>query len=224
MEGKLKRLPAAAEFLIVILLAFGWFIFISLHRYFSGHWGVQTSDSGKLGLVVDELVLLALAGTFLWARGWSLERIGLKITWRDTAIGVGMGLGLYLFIYVLRYALWYAAPPLRWVLHVPHADAPRMSLWVIVAVLAVNSVYEEVFASGYVLTFLKERFGSVLAVNAGLFLRLLYHLYQGVGAIVHVVPIGLVFGIWYVRTRRLWPLIVAHGCINAVGYLRFISW
>lgn len=224
MESKFKRLPAGAEFAIVVVLVFGWFIFSSLHSYFLGHWVVRTSNAGKLHLIAFELVVMAVAGAFLYARGWTLERIGLRITLKDTAIGVGMGVGLFLFIHGVWYAASTVAPTLTRAAHSVRADASQMSLGVIIAVLVVNSVYEEVFASGYVVTFLKDRFGATLAVNASVFIRLLYHLYQGVGAVLSIVPIGLVFAIWYVRTRRLWPLIVAHACLNVPVYLRFIHW
>ena len=55
------------------------------------------------------------------------------------------------------------------------------------------------------------------AVNISAAIRLSYHLYQGVAGVLAVVPTGLLFGIWFVRTRQLWPLIVAHAVIDFVG-------
>ena len=45
-------------------------------------------------------------------------------------------------------------------------------------------------------------------------LRGAYHLYQGFGAGLGNVAMGLVFGYGWRRTGRLWPLIVAHGIID----------
>jgi membrane protease YdiL (CAAX protease family) len=55
------------------------------------------------------------------------------------------------------------------------------------------------------------------AVNISAAIRLSYHLYQGVAGVLALVPTGLVFAIWFVRTRQLWPLIVAHAVIDFVG-------
>ena len=56
------------------------------------------------------------------------------------------------------------------------------------------------------------------AVNISAAIRLSYHLYQGVAGVLALVPIGLLFGIWFARTRRLWPLIVAHAILDFVGF------
>ena len=57
-----------------------------------------------------------------------------------------------------------------------------------------------------------------------------YHLYQGIGAFFGNAVLGIIFGWWFQRTRRVWPLILAHFLIDAVSfigvvYLRsHISW
>jgi membrane protease YdiL (CAAX protease family) len=55
------------------------------------------------------------------------------------------------------------------------------------------------------------------AVNISAAIRLSYHLYQGAAGVLSIVPIGLLFGYWFVRTRQLWPLIVAHAILDLVG-------
>lgn len=55
------------------------------------------------------------------------------------------------------------------------------------------------------------------AVAISIAIRLSYHLYQGIQGVLTVLPIGLLFGIWFARTRQLWPLIVAHAIIDFVG-------
>ena len=39
------------------------------------------------------------------------------------------------------------------------------------------------------------------AVNISAAIRLSYHLYQGVAGVLSVVPMGLLFAIWFARTR-----------------------
>jgi membrane protease YdiL (CAAX protease family) len=47
--------------------------------------------------------------------------------------------------------------------------------------------------------------------------RLLYHLYQGPIGILMAVPMGLLYGYVYSRTRQLWPLVVAHVLLDLIG-------
>jgi CAAX protease family protein len=55
------------------------------------------------------------------------------------------------------------------------------------------------------------------AVNISAAIRLSYHFYQGVAGVLAVVPLGLLFGFWFARTRQLWPLIVAHAILDFAG-------
>jgi hypothetical protein len=56
-------------------------------------------------------------------------------------------------------------------------------------------------------------------VNASIALRMSFHLYQGPGRIPRFAILGLVFTFFYIRTGRLWPLIVAHALLEAVALL-----
>ena len=57
-----------------------------------------------------------------------------------------------------------------------------------------------------------------------------YHLYQGIGGFFGNLVMGLIFGWWFQRTRRVLPLMIAHFAIDAISfigvvYLRsHISW
>jgi membrane protease YdiL (CAAX protease family) len=50
-------------------------------------------------------------------------------------------------------------------------------------------------------------------------IRLLYHLYQGTIGVITVVPMGLLYGYLFVRTKQLWPLVLAHILLDIVGLL-----
>ena len=63
---------------------------------------------------------------------------------------------------------------------------------------------------GYVIGALRRRYGIIVAINFSAALRVALHLDQGAFAILWVGLIGLLCAYLYVRTRRLWPLVVAH--------------
>ena len=86
-----------------------------------------------------------------------------------------------------------------------------------------NGWAEEVIVVGYLLTRLRQ-----LGVSPGQgarvvssLLRGAYHLYQGFGAGLGNLAMGLVFGYTWRRTGRLWPLIVAHGIIDSVAFVGY---
>jgi membrane protease YdiL (CAAX protease family) len=60
------------------------------------------------------------------------------------------------------------------------------------------------------------------ALGAGAVLRGSYHLYQGYGGFIGNAIMGVLFGWWFQRTRRVVPLIVAHSVIDAVSFIGYI--
>ncbi len=86
-----------------------------------------------------------------------------------------------------------------------------------------DGVLEEVVAVGYLTTRLRELGWPVLwTVSASALLRGSYHLYQGFGGFLGNLVMGVVFAVFFVRVRRVGPLIVAHALLDSfafVGYL-----
>ena len=52
-------------------------------------------------------------------------------------------------------------------------------------------------------------------------LRGAYHTYQGVGPGLANLVMGLVFGTWYLRTRRAMPLVIAHTLLDVVAFVGY---
>ncbi len=104
---------------------------------------------------------------------------------------------------------------------------PPIGHWWTVPVLLLRAieagVVEEVVAVAYLVTRLQQlRATPAAAVGASALLRGAYHLYQGLGGFVGNLAMGLLFGALFVRTRRAWPLVVAHVLLDVgagVGYL-----
>jgi membrane protease YdiL (CAAX protease family) len=82
---------------------------------------------------------------------------------------------------------------------------------------------EEVIVAAYVLTRLRQMgWTNSRALAAASVLRGSYHLYQGYGGFIGNAVMGLIFGWWFQRTRRVWPLIVAHFLIDAVSFVGYV--
>jgi membrane protease YdiL (CAAX protease family) len=105
---------------------------------------------------------------------------------------------------------------------------PPLGHWWTGPVLVLDAVQagllEEVIAA-YLITRLRQLGVTELAaVGAGALLRGGYHLYQGWGGFLGNLAMGILFGVVFVRTRRAWPLVIAHVLLDVgagVGYLAF---
>lgn len=105
--------------------------------------------------------------------------------------------------------------------------APDTSYWWTVPVLILaalqNALLEEVIVVGYLMTRLKQlRWGPVAIVVASAGLRASYHLYQGVGPGIGNFLMGLIFGYWFLRTKRVLPLVIAHTVIDVVAFVGYL--
>ncbi|OBF90438.1 CAAX protease [Mycobacterium sp. 852002-51152_SCH6134967] len=164
----------------------------------------------------------ALAVYLLWRSGIALKSIGLgRPRWRADLLG---GLGLAALIGLPGLALYQVARLLG--MNADVEPAELYDTWWRIPVLLLtalaNGWAEEVIVVGYLITRLRQlRVSPAAAVVVTSVLRGLYHLYQGFGAGLGNLAMGLVFGYVYLRTGRLWPLIVAHALIDAVAFVGY---
>ena len=163
------------------------------------------------------LMPVALAVWLLHGRPIGL---GVRRPGRDLAVGAGLaaaigvpGLGFY----VLGRQLGITADV------VASALAPH---WWTVPVLLLsalkNGLLEEVVIVGYLMERLRDlgwKPWAVVVTSA--VLRGTYHLYQGVGPFFGNLVMGLLFGWFYHRTRRVMPLVVAHTLLDVVAFLGY---
>ena len=102
---------------------------------------------------------------------------------------------------------------------------------VLVLSAAMNATLEEVVVVGYLITRLRQLGRTVpWAIGLAALLRGSYHLYQGFGAFIGNALMGVVFGWFFLRTKRVMPLIVAHTILDTVSFVGYavlaghVSW
>jgi membrane protease YdiL (CAAX protease family) len=224
MRNLLQKLPFPVEFAVIVAGAFGYSV-VS-HALAMAHLqgvGSAPTEFGAWRVVAMQSVTLLLLGAFLWSREWKPSRIGLDTDWRDGLWGLGLSGASFVAVMAVATLIGVLLPTA-----VPQGPAveiqPTLSPYVVCALVLVGAFYEEFFAAGYVVSALKEKGHPDLAINVGVAIRVLVHLFQGVAGVVLMVPIGLIFGTYYVKTGRLWPLILAHTLLNAWRYAAYIHW
>jgi len=215
----IRSLPFALEFAAVMALALGLFVFSSIWVVFHPSSHTHHSIATLIRLVFYELGVFAVLLPLLRLRGWTFAKIGLRPTLRDT----GIGIALFAAAYCAWAGIWFATVVLSPSTAMNILAAPvmveRVPLALTIAVSLVNSLFEEIWVSGYLMTALKRSDNPWFAIHASVAVRLVYHLYQGTQAVLSIIPIGLIFGIWYARTGRLWPLVVAHALMDLFALL-----
>jgi membrane protease YdiL (CAAX protease family) len=185
----------------------------------------QVSFPTQLANVVFGLAPVWLVVYLVRRNGEGLDAIGLG--GQGLAQDLGRGLVLFAFAGVAGIGIYLGAVALgvnRFVVPVP----PLGHWWtvpVLVMVALESALVEEVIVVGYLTTRLQQLgLTAAAAVGASALLRGTYHLYQGWGGFAGNVALGLFFGAVFVRTRRTWPLVIAHFLLDVgagVGYLLF---
>ena len=157
-------------------------------------------------------------GIYLLLRDGAWQRYVARFRRSDWLFGAG-GATLVGLSGLALYAL---AVQMSWTQIVSPAGigARPWALALLVLAAIANAVAEEVV----VVAWLTTRLGQLGApqwvqVVVASVLRGSYHLYQGPSAGVGNVAMGLLFTTFFVRTRRLWPLVIAHALIDTVAFV-----
>lgn len=180
-------------------------------------------DLGLNAAFVAQLIAWGGLGLYLlWRSGFRPAAIGLgRFSWRAD---LGGGVGLAALIGLPGLGLYVAARMLG--LNASVIPSSLSDTWwripMLVAAAFANGWAEEVIVVGYLITRLRQLdVPARAAVVYSSLLRGAYHLYQGFGAGLGNLAMGLVFGYVWQRSGRLWPLVVAHGLIDSVAFVGY---
>ena len=102
---------------------------------------------------------------------------------------------------------------------------------VLILSAAENAVLEEEVMIGFLFTRLRQLGWNVIAIiSFSAIIRGSYHLYQGIGGFIGNLIMGVIFGLIYLRWRRVSPLIVAHTLLDVAAFVGYaliaphVSW
>lgn len=180
-------------------------------------------DLGLNMALAAQLVAWGGLGVYLlWRSGIGPSRIGLsRFRWGPDLLG---GVGLAALIGIPGLGLYLVSR--RWGIDAMVVPSSLGDTWwrvpMLVATAFADGWGEEVIVVGYLLT----RLGQLglrpgVALGCSSVLRGCYHLYQGFGAGLGNLALGVGFGYVWRRTGRLWPLVIAHGLIDTVAFVGY---
>lgn len=169
------------------------------------------------------LAPVALVCFLLW-RTTRPHLAGLGLDFRQPGRDALRGVALALVIGIPGLGLYVAGRALGVTVNVVPTALDQY--WWTVPILLLSAlragVTEEIIVVGYLFARLRDLgWGRWTIILSTALLRGTYHLYQGFGALVGNIAMGVLFGWLYTRWGRVLPLVIAHFVINAaifVGY------
>lgn len=217
MTASARRIDTTpVEALVVTGVCFGWAIWASLSTVLAGYPDMGGfTDGSAWGIVVTELLCAAIALVVLYMRRYDVATLVPEVTMRDTLLGI-------VLMVVANWAGWLVLEPFL----AGHGEQPieRMAQATTISAPAVlimsfvNGTFEEVFLLGFLQRGLQAH-GLSIALGVTLLVRVLYHLYQGPLGALSILAFGLVQGLWYARSKRLWSPVFAHIMCDIVAFL-----
>ena len=193
---------------------------------------------GELYLLGGPLVNLGLVVTIaiFWVvskiRGstWSDFGLARPKSWgRTILMGIGVTVGIIVSFALLMPLITLAFP-------IPQADNSRFDILQgnlpnlilnVVAAWFTAAFLEELLWRGYLMNRLvdlqgkKTKLAWVIALVGSAIIFGLGHTYQGLGGVIRITAVGLLFGAAFLTVRRnLWPVIIAHALLNTIDFVQ----
>jgi membrane protease YdiL (CAAX protease family) len=162
----------------------------------------------------------------LWKRGSDLRALGKPMEGMDIARGIVIWAVVYATAAVAAVAYSMIYRHIRD--HSPNGSDVVAILGsrfhvLLILFLFLNPWFEELIVRGFLMTELTQLTNARVAVLASTLVQASYHVYQGTSGLVQLVPIFLLLSIYYARTRRLFPVIVAHTLLDYMPVLWYVS-
>jgi len=214
---------------LVWCVAFSSAIFMSTQVALSGSYRMPLSSSLYLSnAIFVEVLGLALLGYVLYRQGRSFREIGMAFRLRDLVdsfiLLVLIWLGRNAFCYLLYYGYYHFTGEVLDLSFKTPATVSLHHLGLTLLLLCINPFFEELIVRGYTISeILRLGRSPFFAVMISVLLQTSYHLYYGLVVSLTLVPVFLVFSIYFLRTKRIFPVILAHGYLDLLG-VAFIAY
>lgn len=217
----LSNVNVLLEAVLVLSLGFGLFIYSSSQTAFFTNSKVATTQSYNsfdfIFIAVYELIVLIIISYFLKYRHWTLKDFNLDFTPIMFGVGLllafirissGIGLG-----HIIESLNLFNPNTLR-----DSNISLQSNFFSIAIIVIVNSFFEEFLLIGYLFKRF-EKYHVALVILISSIVRASFHTYQGWQNVLGILIMALIFGFYYTRQKKLWPIIIAHAIGNIFYFL-----
>jgi membrane protease YdiL (CAAX protease family) len=219
----IRNLSPKVELVIVLILGFGLFIYSSTLSFFivnsnySKTWTYKLTNEAYFSIVIYETLALFVILYILKARDWKLADFNLDFTIRMIWVGFLLIIVRNVISNILIKAFEFSN--ILDQTTTKHVQYGLESNWISISlIIIINSFYEEFLFIGYFFKRL-EKWHPAIVIGLSMIIRLSCHTYQGWMSLFSIVPTGIIFGYYYIKYKKLWPLIFAHGFWNLMAFM-----
>jgi membrane protease YdiL (CAAX protease family) len=177
-----------------------------------------------VGALITEVTSLAVLWYVMSRQGKTRKDLGWKLEFADVPRALGLLITAYIAAFLLFVPIQYSYRA-----YSGHFLAPK-SLhsmfgfgvsFLSIAFMCLNPFFEELIVRAYTMSEIMDIGRSRgLAVIVSVVAQMSYHLYQGLAGVLALTFVFTVFSIYYVRTRRIVPVILAHLCLDLFALFR----
>lgn len=211
---------------LVLSVSFAHFIAAAFYYLVAGMNQVdpQQQSMRLIGALIAEATSLLLLWFVLSEQKRTWKEIGWNAKWSDLLRGLGL-------IIVTRVVARVATHCFQLFYHgyTGHYLQPRSVHGMLgfgistlsIAFVLVNPFFEELIVRGYAMSEVIDLGGSrALAIFVSVFVQMSYHVYQGFLRGITLTATFIVFSIYFSRTRRIAPVVLAHFWSDASALIR----
>jgi membrane protease YdiL (CAAX protease family) len=211
---------------LVLFVSFAHFIASSTYSLMGamGPADPRQRSARLVGALIAEVGSLAVFWYVLSTQGRGLKNIGWNPQWMDLPRAVGLVFGSTLASYFVWIPFEVAYRSYFGHYLVPKSMHGFFGFGISalsIAFVCLNPFFEELIVRGYLMSEIFDLGGKgLLAVLISIALQASYHLYQGFANAILTMTTFAVFSLYFWKTRRIAPVVLAHFCIDAYALVR----
>jgi membrane protease YdiL (CAAX protease family) len=211
------------EFFLILFIALGDFI-VSAFKWLtiqnSTGAVITYSNDDIIRLLLYETVVLSIIIIILKWQSWSFKDFGLRFSIDKVTAGLVLFISNY-FLYLFLYKL-FAGFLLNTESGLSSSATVSFSASLNILPITIfsifNPLFEEFILVGYIVSAMRKRFGLLACVLVSTVFRLSFHVYQGPIILLSILPMGIIFVIYFWHKRSILPLIIGHGLMDFLSF------
>ncbi len=205
------------ELLLVLCVAFLPSVIISIMLYAGNQTDPSKAISANYFIIgtIRKLIAIGVLAYILFRQGRNFEQIGFSFSWKDIPVSIllfSIACIVYLAWDFVNFSGYYFITGRELDLSPKNVTFIRTNItaWSLLFCF-VNPFYEELIARAYMMSeieYLTRKKSLAVILSVGL--QTSYHLYQGFYPAWLLVPLFLIVSLYYVKWRRITPVILVH--------------
>lgn len=217
MRKWIQNLSNKQELILILVLIFGTALISSTYEFIQmsifKNGTTESIDTLDLGLnSIFQISLILVALIIFKIRKIDIKSFNFQFQLSNIPTGLILFLAVVLTTFIIGSGIIALNPDTLFA-----ETKPNCNLAILPIFLIINSFYEEFFLNNYIFSRLSHwRPDQILSFSV--ILRASYHTYQGLYGFILLIFFGLIFTGYYSKTRKLWPLVIAHTLFNCLTF------